>query len=87
MSKGNPANHRLLSEWLDENEIEYEKLSVEHYRILGPISIVDVWPSRMTVHVVQTESVDPNRYFRLSYRFNPEEMADVLQDKYPLNRR
>ena len=78
MSKGNFENYHRLEKYLADNDIEYEKLSPHHYRILGNVAIVDVWPSRMTVHVIQTESVDPNRYFRLSYNFNPKELDNVL---------
>lgn len=79
MSKANYANYGLLEQYLAKNEIEYEKLSPHHYRILGDCAIVDVWPARMTVHIIQTESVDPGRYFRLSYNFNANELENILQ--------
>lgn len=78
MSKANHANYQALEKYLNDNEIEYEKLSPHQYRILGDVAIVDVWPARMTCHVIQTESVDPNRYFRLSYHFNAKELDKVL---------
>lgn len=81
MSKANYANYPALEKYLNSNEIEFEKLSEHHYRILGPVAIVDVWPARMTVHVLQTESVDPNKYFRLSYHFKEEELDKVLNGK------
>lgn len=81
MGKGNFANYRALEEYLHKNDIEYEKLSPHQYRVLGDAAIVDVWPSRMTCHVIQTEAVDPNRYFRLSYRFNGAELTKVLEGK------
>ncbi len=76
--KGNFANYRLLEKYLEKNDIEYEKLSEHQYRILGPVAIVDVWPSRMTVHVLSTEDVDPNTYFRMSYYFDEKELTRVL---------
>ncbi|HVA10622.1 MAG TPA: hypothetical protein VNG32_00450 [Candidatus Dormibacteraeota bacterium] len=81
MGKGNFGNYAALEKYLADNDIEYEKLSPHQYRILGDVAIVDVWPSRMTVHVIQTESVDPNRYFRLSYNFKPSELTKVLGGK------
>lgn len=76
--KGDHRNCGDMEQWLDDNGIEYEQLSPHHYRILGEVAIVDVWPSRMTVHVIQTESVDPNRYFRMSPRFDGDELRRVL---------
>ena len=81
MSKPNYANYDLVEKYLAKNDIEYEKLSPHHYRILGPVAIVDVWPGRMTVHVIQTEAVDPNRYFRMSFNFNKYELNAVLNGK------
>jgi hypothetical protein len=79
MSKANYANYEALDKFLADNEIEYEKLSPHQYRILGDAAIVDVWPARMTVHIIQTESVDPNRYFKLDYYFNGEQLQKVLE--------
>ena len=81
MAKPNYANYPALEKWLQENEIEYQQLSPSHYRILGPVAIVDVWPGQMTVHVIQTEGVDPNRYFRMGRNFNPVQLDAVLTGK------
>lgn len=81
MSKPNYANYRLLEKYLEENEIDYAKLSPSHFRVLGDVAIVDVWPGQMTVHVVQTEAIDPNRYFRMSYKFNGKELENVLNGR------
>ena len=76
--KSNQQNYKDLEAYLAREDIEYEKLSPHHYRILGPSAIVDVWPGRMTCHVIQTEAVDPNRYFRLKYHFNEKQLTAVL---------
>lgn len=76
--KSNHQNYKDLEAYLKREDIEYEKLSPHHYRILGPSAIVDIWPARMTCHVIQTESVDPNRYFRLDYNFNEKQLTKVL---------
>lgn len=81
MSKPNYANYRHLESYLSRHDIEYEKLSPHHYRILGPVAIVDVWPGRMTTHVIQTESVDPNRYFRMNFYFDEKELEAVLNGR------
>ena len=79
--KANYSNYGSLEKWLEENDIEYHKLNEHQYRVLGDVAIVDVWPARMTVHVIATEGVDPNRYFRLDYHFNWEQLACVLAGK------
>lgn len=76
--KANYSNYLALEKFLDTSDIEYHKLNKHHYRILGDVAIVDVWPARMTVHVIQTEAVDPNRYFRLDYDFNAKQLEAVL---------
>ncbi|HMT18527.1 MAG TPA: hypothetical protein PKD15_00665 [Candidatus Saccharibacteria bacterium] len=76
--KANRANYKLLEKYLEKNDIEYHKLGDHQYRILGEVAIVDVWPARMTCHVIQTEAVDPNRYFRLDYHFNEKQLEAVL---------
>lgn len=76
--KSNHKNYRLLEDWLEKNDIEYHKLNDHQYRILGEVAIVDVWPARMTCHVIQTEAVDPNRYFRLAYNFKGKQLKAVL---------
>ena len=81
MSKANYENYDKLEKYLSKNGIEYTKFSPHHYRILGDIAIVDVWPARMTVHVIETESIDPNRYFRLSYNFNEKQLSKVLNGR------
>lgn len=81
MAKPNYANYRKLADYLNENEIEYEQLSPSHFRVLGPVAIVDVWPGQMTVHVLQTEGVDPNRYFRMDSNFNAKQLDAVLEGR------
>jgi tRNA G37 N-methylase Trm5 len=76
--KANRSNYKLLEQFLKKKDIEYHKLSEHQYRILGDVAIIDVWPARMTVHVIQTEAVDPNRYFRLDYNFNAKQLNAVL---------
>lgn len=81
MSKANYRNYELLDKYLAKNEIEFTKFNGRHYRILGDVAIVDVWPARMAVQVIQTESVGPSGYFRLDYNFNPKQLQAVLDGK------
>lgn len=77
--KANKSNYKALEKWLKKEQIEYYKLNDHQYRILGDVAIVDVWPARMTCHVIQTEEVDPNKYFRLNYYFDSKQLNKVLQ--------
>jgi len=81
MSKGRFTNYAEVEEWLEQNDIEYYKLSEHHYRVLGPVALVDLWPSRMTVNVIQTEAVYPQKFFRMSLCFNPNELNNVLNGR------
>ena len=83
MKKPNYQNYGLLKKFLVTQGLEYVALSPHHYRILGDVAIVDVWPARMTVHVVKTEAVDPNRYFKLNYNFKGSELLAVLNGEMP----
>lgn len=78
MSRGNLNNYHALETWLHNNDIDYHKLNEHQYRIFGDAAMVDVWPARMTVHVLHTEGIDPGRYFRLSYVFDGDELKQYL---------
>ena len=80
--KANYKNYVDVEKWLDENEIEYIKLNPHQYRIMGDVALIDLWPARMTVHIVATEGVDTNEYFRLDYYFNPKQLKNVLDGKH-----
>lgn len=53
---------------------EYE----HHFRIRGDTALVDVWPSRMKYHVVESEYPDDGRYKDLNYYFSPKELEQLL---------
>jgi hypothetical protein len=49
-------NYPLVIKYLKDNEIEYVEYSGgQHLRIMGDVALVDLWPSRMTYHIVQSE--------------------------------
>lgn len=79
--KANHTNYKAVEKWLDDNDIEYIKVNEHQYRIMGDLAMIDLWPARMTVHVIATESIDPNRYFRINYNFNPQQLKDILDGK------
>lgn len=80
--KARYKNYLAVEKWLEENDIEYVKVNDYQYRIMGEISLIDLWPARMTVHVIATEGSDTNEYFRLDYYFNPKQLKNVLDGKH-----
>lgn len=81
---------RKKPEWLEENVpklLEYcekegftvVKINMYQYRVAGATSLVDVWPSRMKVHIIASEKpLFVNDYRQLSSRFNEEELDRIL---------
>jgi hypothetical protein len=74
-------NYPLVIRYLEDNEIEYvEYANGQHLRIMGDVSLVDLWPSRMTYHIVQSEETHrANEYNRLNINFNESELAEILE--------
>ena len=71
-------NYPRVIDWLDKNEIEYiEYNGGQHLRILGDVSLVDLWPSRMTYHVVESEEASKYDYARLDFKFNAEQLETI----------
>jgi hypothetical protein len=81
MSKPIYSNYGDLEEFLEKNDIEYHKLASFHYRILGPVALVDIWPGQMTCHIIVTEGVDTPEYFKLDRYFNEAQVDAVLNGR------
>ena len=79
--KANLSNYKKVEKFLKDNDIEFVKVNQYQYRILGELALVDLWPARMTCHVIRTEAVDPNRYFRLDYHFKPAQLKAILEGR------
>ena len=76
--KANWSNYQKLEEWLTSKDINFVKVNEYQYRIMGDVALVDVWPARMSVHIVKTEGTDPDRYMRLDYNFNGKQLEKLL---------
>lgn len=76
--KANKSNYKKLEQILKKNGIDFYKLNYHQYRIFGPVALVDIWPARMSVHILKTEGVDPDRYFRLDYHINEKQVLAIL---------
>jgi hypothetical protein len=80
--KGNfEHNYPLVVKYLNDNDVEYiEYANGQHLRIMGDVALVDLWPSRMTYHIVESEEAHRvNEYKRLSFNFDSKELARILE--------
>lgn len=79
-AKGNfEHNYPLVIKWLEDNGIEYAEYNGgQQLKILGPVAMIELWPSRMTYHVIASESVQDTKYRRLSFYFKQGELQEVL---------
>lgn len=75
-------NYPKVIAFLDKHDLEYvEYNDGQHLRILSPTKIVDLWPSRMTYHVIASEDVIGSKegdYSRLNFTFDEHQLAVVL---------
>jgi hypothetical protein len=80
MSKGNfEYNYPRVIKYLQDNDIEYiEYANGQHLRILGAVSLVDLWPSRMTYHIVESEEAHDIKYHKLDINFDKEQLEKLL---------
>lgn len=80
MAKGNfDYNYPRVKKYLDDNDIEYQEYSGgQHMKILGETAYVELWPSRMTYHVIQSERPLDGEYRRLSFYFDKDELEQIL---------
>lgn len=81
MAKSNwQHNHPKVTSWLNDNDIEYIEYNAGlHLKILGATAYVELWPSKMTYHIIQSEHPSAsNKYGRLSPLFVAHELDDLL---------
>jgi hypothetical protein len=74
-------NYPLVIKYLTDNKIAYaEYANGQHLKILGDTTIIDLWPSRMTYHIIRSEEPHrPNEYSRLSFSFDELELDRILK--------
>lgn len=81
-SKSNHAhNYPRVIKYLEDKHIDYwQSDDHQHLKILGPRTQLELWPSRMTYHVIESEVeiLSTNRYYRLSFYFNDKELEELL---------
>lgn len=82
-SKGNfHYNYPVVMKYLKDNDVVYaEYADGQHLRIMGAVSIIDLWPSRMTYHVIKSEKpVRADEYRRLNIYADIKELDKLLNE-------
>lgn len=81
---------RKKPEWLDENvkkllaycdkrNYTVVKINQYQYRVAGATSLVDIWPSRMKIHIISSEkAIFVNDYRSLSVHLSDKELDEIL---------
>lgn len=83
MSKGGNFDHNypIIIKWLRKNGIEYSKFNHGyHFKILGATTAIELWPSRMTYHVLMSEHPETTEYLRLSWNVDLKELDKLLNE-------
>lgn len=77
-------NYPLLTEWLHAEGLDYEEFSAgQHLRVYGAMRQVDIWPGRMTYHILNSEDLPHSSYNgwnQLNRDFDPQEVNHILNE-------
>ncbi len=73
-------NYPRVVKFLDKNGYDYKVFDSEgqHIRILGNTCLVDLWPSKMTYHIIEAEFPIDNKYPKLCFQFDKSELETLL---------
>jgi hypothetical protein len=72
-------NYPRVIKYLEDHDIDYmEYNGGQHLRILGPVSLVDLWPSRMVYHVIESEIPPDTKYHRPDDELYDEKLLNKL---------
>lgn len=74
-------NYPLVIEFLKKNGYEYAEFNDgQHIKILTPTQQIEVWPSRMTYHIIESETQPTSkRWPRLNIVFDREAFRKLLE--------
>lgn len=73
-------NILALKELCNEKGYEIAEISPYHYRVLGAVAIVDIFPSRMKYCVLSIEGVEqPMDFLEMDQQFNKEQVLKLLE--------
>jgi hypothetical protein len=69
-------NYPRVIKFLRDNRIDYiEYAGGQHLKILGAISAIDLWPSKMTAHVIMSEETHRVNEYRI---VNINQLKEIL---------
>lgn len=72
-------NYPKLKKYLAKNNIPYEEYnSGYHFKIMGATRFVELWPSLMKFHIVESEIATSTSYSRLNTVFSEKEVNNLL---------
>lgn len=81
-NKGNfEYNYPRVIKYLKKNGYEYTEHNFgQHIKIMGDTQMIELWPSRMIYHVLESEGPVRDRdYPRLSFWFDEAELNNLLK--------
>ncbi len=74
------ANVKALLEYCNANSYEVHQFNKYQFRVMGDTAMIDVWPSRMKVHVIASEYPEKvNDYRTLSFNLDTSELDELLK--------
>lgn len=72
-------NYPKVIKYLKENDIPYQEYNLGyHLKIMGAVRFVELWPSLMKFHIVESEVPTSTSYSQLSPLFNRKEVDKLL---------
>lgn len=75
-------NAPIIHRFLKDNDIPYQEFAGgQHLRIMGATKLVDLWPSRMTYHVIEAEDVISSEemgYPKLKFNCDVKQLEELF---------
>lgn len=71
-----------MKKFLDANGYEYHEFSPYHYRVIGAVAIVDIYPSRMVYNIINIDGVEQ----RANFQTNMKQSIDIKELKQLLEK-
>lgn len=71
-------NYPKVMKYLEKRGLEYVEYSDgQHLKIFGEVAAIDLWPSRMVYHVIESELPATDKYPSLGFNYREKEL-DIL---------
>ena len=74
------TNAPIIKKYCEDNGLEFNLFEHGHYRIFGPVAIVDIWASRMTYRIVNIDGVEqrPIYHHDMRQKINVDQLKQLL---------